>query len=67
MCRSLSYILLLGGFGYLLLAFFYLIMDVFPIWNGAPFIYPGTYVYILLYKISQASIVKQIFIPNLET
>ena len=42
--RSLSYILLLGGFGYFVLAVFYLIIDVFPFWSGAPFKYPGTYV-----------------------
>ena len=40
--RSLSYILLLGGFGYFVLAVFYLIIDVFPFWSGAPFKYPGT-------------------------
>ena len=39
--RSFSYILLMAGFGYLILASFYLIIDVIPLWNGAPFRYPG--------------------------
>ena len=39
--RSLSYILLMAGFAYFFFAGFYLIIDVFPIWNGAPFKYPG--------------------------
>ncbi len=48
--RSLSYVLLLAGFGYLLLAGFYLIIDVLPLWNGVPFIYPGSVLVLLNVK-----------------
>jgi len=38
---SLSFVLVMGGTGNLVLAFSYLLIDVFDIWNGAPFIYIG--------------------------
>ncbi|XP_011410226.1 PREDICTED: heparan-alpha-glucosaminide N-acetyltransferase-like isoform X2 [Amphimedon queenslandica] len=38
---SLSFILVIAGLGYILLALFYFIIDVIKIWNGAPFFYPG--------------------------
>ena len=31
----------MAGLGYILLAVFYLLIDVLEIWNGGPFIYPG--------------------------
>ncbi|KAL8574907.1 hypothetical protein ACOMHN_063601 [Nucella lapillus] len=38
---SLSFVLVLAGMAFLLLALFYLLIDVFKMWNGAPFLYPG--------------------------
>ena len=38
---SLSFILLMAGGGYLLLALCYLLVDVTHLWNGVPFKYPG--------------------------
>jgi len=38
---SMSFILTMAGTGFALLGVMYIIIDVFPIWNGAPFIYPG--------------------------
>jgi len=40
-CRSLSFILVMAGTGFLLLALFYLLIDVIHWWNGSPFSYPG--------------------------
>ena len=39
--RSLSFILVMAGTGFLLLALFYFFIDVIHWWNGAPFKYPG--------------------------
>jgi heparan-alpha-glucosaminide N-acetyltransferase len=38
---SLSFILVTAGTGYILLAICYLFVDVFHIWDGGPFVYPG--------------------------
>ncbi|XP_076440485.1 heparan-alpha-glucosaminide N-acetyltransferase-like isoform X2 [Babylonia areolata] len=38
---SLSFVLALSGMAFLLLSVFYLLIDVFKVWNGAPFLYPG--------------------------
>ena len=47
--RSLSFILCLAGFAFFLLCFCYLMIDEWKIWNGAPFYYPGMYIYIYIY------------------
>ena len=39
--RSLSFVLCLGGFAFLLLCTCYILIDEKKIWNGAPFYYPG--------------------------
>ncbi|KAJ8317982.1 hypothetical protein KUTeg_003073 [Tegillarca granosa] len=38
---SLSFVLCLSGMGFILLAFCYLTIDEWKVWNGAPFYYPG--------------------------
>ncbi|KAL4239328.1 hypothetical protein ACF0H5_000145 [Mactra antiquata] len=38
---SLSYILAMASMAYILFCFCYVIIDVFDIWTGAPFFYPG--------------------------
>ncbi len=38
---SLSFVLCMAGTGCLMLAVCYIVVDVFQIWNGAPFIYVG--------------------------
>ncbi|KJE91841.1 hgsnat protein [Capsaspora owczarzaki ATCC 30864] len=38
---SLSFVLIMAGLGYLMLASCYIIVDVRKLWDGAPFIYPG--------------------------
>ncbi|XP_064615262.1 heparan-alpha-glucosaminide N-acetyltransferase-like isoform X2 [Liolophura sinensis] len=38
---SLSFVLLLAGFAFFLLTMCYLTIDVWKIWSGAPFFYPG--------------------------
>ena len=38
---SLSFILVMGGSAFVLLAALYFIIDVILWWNGAPFKYPG--------------------------
>ena len=39
--RSLSFVLALAGMAFILLAVCYLLIDVYKIWSGAPFYYPG--------------------------
>ena len=39
--RSLSFILVMAGTGYLVLALFYCLIDIIKLWTGAPFIFPG--------------------------
>lgn len=38
---SLSFTFCMASFGFFVLSLFYLIIDVYPIWNGAPFRYVG--------------------------
>lgn len=38
---SVSFVFLMGGGGFLVLTVMYLLVDVWKIWNGAPFIYVG--------------------------
>jgi len=38
---SLSFSLVMGGTGYLMLALMYALIDVLRVWNGAPFVYVG--------------------------
>ena len=59
-CRSLSFILVMAGTGFLLLALFYLLIDVIHWWNGSPFSYPdenqlSCLLKILRYKVFQLS------------
>jgi hypothetical protein len=42
--RSVSFIFATGAMAFILLAMCYLLIDVYGIWNGAPFIYPGMYI-----------------------
>lgn len=39
---SLSFILVMAGTGYLVLALFYLTIDTLRLWNGSPFRFPGS-------------------------
>ena len=39
--RSLSFVLSLASMAFLLLAIFYILIDVLKLWNGSPFFYPG--------------------------
>jgi len=41
-CRSLSYVLCMGCFSFLLLGGMYFVTDIKGWWSGQPFIYPGT-------------------------
>jgi hypothetical protein len=41
--RSLSYVLAMSSMAFFLLSIFYVTIDVYNLWNGAPFIYPGTF------------------------
>ncbi|XP_062582853.1 heparan-alpha-glucosaminide N-acetyltransferase-like isoform X1 [Saccostrea cucullata] len=38
---SLSFVLCMAGFAFFLLAFCYLTIDVYKVWSGAPFYFPG--------------------------
>lgn len=38
---SLSFVAVMGGTGYVLLAVLYFIIDVKKVWSGSPFVYPG--------------------------
>lgn len=38
---SVSYVLAMASTGFIALSILYILIDVFNIWNGAPFIYPG--------------------------
>ncbi|XP_048758557.2 heparan-alpha-glucosaminide N-acetyltransferase-like isoform X1 [Ostrea edulis] len=38
---SLSYVFCMAGFAFFLLAFCYLTIDVYKVWSGAPFYFPG--------------------------
>ncbi|XP_050393496.1 heparan-alpha-glucosaminide N-acetyltransferase isoform X4 [Patella vulgata] len=38
---SLSFVLALAGMAYILLMLCYLLIDVYPVWSGSPFYYPG--------------------------
>ena len=40
--RSLSFVLALSSMAYFLLSVLYLVIDVYNIWSGTPFFYPGT-------------------------
>ena len=39
--RSLSFILLMASMAFVLLAACYVLVDVFHVWSGSPFLYPG--------------------------
>lgn len=39
--RSLSFVLCMAGFAFVLLAFCYVTIDVYKVWSGAPFYFPG--------------------------
>ena len=43
--RSFTFVLSLSGMAFLLLAFCYVTIDVYKIWTGAPFYYPGRNLY----------------------
>ena len=43
LCRSLSYVLAMACFAFVLLSAFYVLIDVSRIWSGAPFTYLGEY------------------------
>ena len=40
--RSVSFVLALASMAYLLLTVLYLVIDVFKLWGGTPFLFPGT-------------------------
>lgn len=44
--RSLSFVLATGSMAFVLLSVLYLAIDVFRIWNGSPFNYPGSFSFI---------------------
>ena len=39
--RSLSFILVMASFGFILFTVFYTLCDIVRIWNGSPFRFPG--------------------------
>lgn len=65
--RSVSFIMVTACFAFILLTILYLIIDVAKIWNGTPFIFPGTPVcliqtvlYVCTYKLIQENALKNI-------
>ena len=42
---SLSFILVMGGSAFILLAIFHFVIDIILWWSGAPFKYPGMYIH----------------------
>lgn len=47
---TLSYVLICSSFAFLLYALLYVLIDYKQFWNGAPFVYAGTYKNYYIYK-----------------
>ena len=43
LCRSMSFIFVLGAGAFLLLTLCYILVDVMEVWSGAPFYFPGRF------------------------